>query len=447
MVAGVQEGSWPDVRRRGSLLEPDRLGRRQVNAPVPTATRIAEERRLFYVACTRARSRLVVTAVAGTEGEGDQPSRFLLSSAYRCTSSPGRPRRPLSLAGSGRLSCAGQRRSRDLAAAPGAGRRPARAAGRRDRCRRPAARARLRDPTHWWGMRPLTRADRPVVPPGQPVHLSGSQLGDGVWPARGSGSWPGRPRASPRAAAAASFGSVVHVLAEHGAQQSRRPRRALRPSGVGLGPARLRRATGCPRWSGSRRSPPWSVSSTWQEARPHLELLGHRGAVLVRGRPGRRSGPADGQRRPGRAGAGRPDPDRGLQDLTTRTDGGRRRAARPARRLPAGGPAGRLRRGGRGGCAAGGRGAGLPAAAGRPSSVSRRSSSRPRWTTCRSRSAARRARIRRGPDQPTWVHRRLAEAAEIIRTERHDARLGAGCRYCPFRSSCPAQPAGRQVVA
>ena len=50
VVAGVQEGRWPDVRRRGSLLEPDQLGRHEVLAPVPPATRIAEERRLFYVA-------------------------------------------------------------------------------------------------------------------------------------------------------------------------------------------------------------------------------------------------------------------------------------------------------------------------------------------------------------------------------------------------------------
>ena len=32
VVAGVQEGAWPDVRRRGSLLEPDRLGRHEVTA-------------------------------------------------------------------------------------------------------------------------------------------------------------------------------------------------------------------------------------------------------------------------------------------------------------------------------------------------------------------------------------------------------------------------------
>jgi hypothetical protein len=49
-------------------------------------------------------------------------------------------------------------------------------------------------------------------------------------------------------------------------------------------------------------------------------------------------------------------------------------------------------------------------------------------------------------DQPTWVHRRLAEAAQIIRNEHYDARIGTGCRYCPFRASCPAQPIGRQVV-
>jgi len=52
-----------------------------------------------------------------------------------------------------------------------------------------------------------------------------------------------------------------------------------------------------------------------------------------------------------------------------------------------------------------------------------------------------------GPVEPTWVHQRLAEAAEVIRTERFEARIGAACRYCPFRGSCPTQPSGRQVVA
>jgi hypothetical protein len=49
-------------------------------------------------------------------------------------------------------------------------------------------------------------------------------------------------------------------------------------------------------------------------------------------------------------------------------------------------------------------------------------------------------------EQPTWVHRRLAQAAQIIRSEHLDARIGPGCRYCAFRTSCPAQPVGQQVV-
>jgi hypothetical protein len=48
--------------------------------------------------------------------------------------------------------------------------------------------------------------------------------------------------------------------------------------------------------------------------------------------------------------------------------------------------------------------------------------------------------------QPTWVHRRLADAAQVIRSEQFEARVGQSCRYCPFRGSCPAQPVGRQVV-
>ena len=52
-----------------------------------------------------------------------------------------------------------------------------------------------------------------------------------------------------------------------------------------------------------------------------------------------------------------------------------------------------------------------------------------------------------GDDQPSWVHRRLAEAASVIRSERFEARIGAACRYCPFRGSCPTQSSGQQVVA
>jgi len=76
-VAHVQEGSWPDLRRRGSLLGSEQLvdvlAGRDTTYSV-AGPQLAEERRLFYVAATRARQRLLVTAVSGEE---EQPSRFL----------------------------------------------------------------------------------------------------------------------------------------------------------------------------------------------------------------------------------------------------------------------------------------------------------------------------------------------------------------------------------
>ena len=77
-VAGVQEGSWPDLRRRGSLLGVDLLvDLLAERAPISSGLlfeQLIEERRLFYVAATRASRALLVTAVANEE---TQPSRFL----------------------------------------------------------------------------------------------------------------------------------------------------------------------------------------------------------------------------------------------------------------------------------------------------------------------------------------------------------------------------------
>ncbi|MGC4803620.1 PD-(D/E)XK nuclease family protein [Micromonospora sp. DT233] len=90
-VAGVQEGVWPDLRLRGSLLGSERLvdvlagrgsgdGGRAVLIG-QTSALLDEERRLFHVAVTRARHRLLVSAVASAAVGGDdheeQPSRFL----------------------------------------------------------------------------------------------------------------------------------------------------------------------------------------------------------------------------------------------------------------------------------------------------------------------------------------------------------------------------------
>ncbi|MEU4676737.1 ATP-dependent DNA helicase [Micromonospora sp. NPDC023737] len=90
-IAGVQEGVWPDLRLRGSLLGSERLvdvlaGRAVDGGSVATvvgqtSALLDEERRLFHVAVSRARRRLLVSAVASAAVGGDdheeQPSRFL----------------------------------------------------------------------------------------------------------------------------------------------------------------------------------------------------------------------------------------------------------------------------------------------------------------------------------------------------------------------------------
>jgi superfamily I DNA/RNA helicase len=81
VVAGVQEGVWPDLRLRDSLLGAQLLvellaGREPDEGQLGAGARaavLADELRSFHVAVSRARGRLLVTAVADTDS---QPSPF-----------------------------------------------------------------------------------------------------------------------------------------------------------------------------------------------------------------------------------------------------------------------------------------------------------------------------------------------------------------------------------
>ncbi|WP_405783997.1 ATP-dependent helicase [Streptomyces sp. NBC_00859] len=213
VVAGVQEGLWPDLRRRGSLLEADRIGRDGLAEPLSPGALLAEERRLFYVAATRARERLVVTAVKAPADDGDQPSRFLTELGVEPRDVTGRPRRPLAVAP---LVAELRATTVDTAASPelreAAAHRLARLAALADEEGQPLVPA--AHPYRWWGLYEPTHSAAPVRDPAQPVALSGSAL-DQLARTCSLQWFLGREvKADAPATAAQGFGNVVHVLAD-----------------------------------------------------------------------------------------------------------------------------------------------------------------------------------------------------------------------------------------
>lgn len=213
VVAGVQEGLWPDLRRRGSLLEADRIGRDGLAEPLTPGALLAEERRLFYVAATRARERLVVTAVKAPADDGDQPSRFLTELGVEPRDVTGRPRRPLSVAAlvaELRATTVDPRVSDTLREA--AAQRLARLAALADEDGRPLVPS--AHPYRWWGMFEPTRSKVPLRDRDQPVVLSGSALEQLANTCALQWFLGREVKADAPATAAQGFGNVVHVLAD-----------------------------------------------------------------------------------------------------------------------------------------------------------------------------------------------------------------------------------------
>ncbi|MGZ9933226.1 UvrD-helicase domain-containing protein [Streptomyces sp. NC-S4] len=213
VVAGVQEGLWPDLRRRGSLLEADRIGRDGLAEPLTPGALLAEERRLFYVAATRARDRLVVTAVKAPAEDGDQPSRFLTELGVPPRDVTGRPRRPLAVAA---LVAELRATTVDPGASPAlrdaAARRLARLAALTDDEDRPLVPA--AHPQRWWGLYEPTRSSVPLRDRDRPVALSGSALEQLANTCSLQWFLGREVKADTPSTAAQGFGNVVHVLAD-----------------------------------------------------------------------------------------------------------------------------------------------------------------------------------------------------------------------------------------
>ncbi|MFF7811793.1 UvrD-helicase domain-containing protein [Streptomyces sp. NPDC007945] len=258
VVAGVQEGLWPDLRRRGSLLEADRIGRDGLAEPLTAGALLAEERRLFYVAATRARERLVVTAVKAPAEDGDQPSRFLAELGAEPKDVPGRPRRPLAVSA---LVAELRATTVDPDASPAlrdaAARRLASLASLADEDGQPMVPA--AHPDRWWGLHEPTRGEVPLRDRDRPVALSPSALENLA--ATCSLQWfLGREvKAAEPATAAQGFGNVVHVLADEVAS-------GRTPADLDVLMARLDTV-----WDALAFDAPWKSAQEKEHARVALE--------------------------------------------------------------------------------------------------------------------------------------------------------------------------------
>jgi superfamily I DNA/RNA helicase/RecB family exonuclease len=421
VVAGVQDGVWPDLRRRGSLLSADAVDLGTPRPPATPAQLLVEERRLFYVALTRARRRLIVTAVQSVDDAAARPSRFLAElgvpvpeeSVLAGAPLPGAEDRdgllaPASLVA--RLRRATRDGSPALAAAAArtlAGLAPV----------FPSA-----DPSTWWGAAPLTPGVGPLRPEDQPVLLTPSALkAFAECPLR----WFLEREARARGAqsAAQGFGVVLHALAQLVSE-------GALPADRDVLLARLDEV-----WPSLGFEAPWHAAAERRTAEETVDRLlvwlgarGDRtfvaaeapfeaeiGGVRLVGTADRLELDAEGHvhvvdfktgKAPLSLGATAEDPQLGAYQLAVRDNGFQ---ALEPESVPGGAELVYLRKGMK---------TGLPGT--------------------RTQEAL--------GDGLTWADTLVMATGEAVRAEDFPARPNERCGGCDFRGACPAQPAGRTVV-
>lgn len=419
-VIGVQEGLWPRLTRAGLLVDPDRLGPDGLAAP-GQASHLSVERQLFYVACSRARAGLHVSAVQGVDGEGGRPSRFLGElgvEVHRVTGRPGQLLSASALVGELR------RVMTDETAAPGL---------RRAAALRLAAMATVQNPDGasafpgaspgtWWGMRDTSGTAHEHR---GPIHLNGSSLAQLLSCPR---MWflSRRAQAEPSRQSRASVGDVVHVVAKHAATE-------------GLTAAQMHarldevweKIPFETEWlSATERSEIFAAVerfANYQTTNPHellaveksfevgLDVAGER--VVLRGTVDRLERTADGRLRVVDLKTARKvqrppevvdNPQLGIYQLAASLGAFNDVAGRGAGVAP---PALMFLRGGET----------LPSMVEQPSIDDVPAIEGEELTV-----------------GPTWVHDRIARAVDILRSGRFEAAECTACRYCPFKASCPA---------
>ena len=203
-LAGMQEGSWPNLKQRGSLLGSERLVEifrhgisniEQLDA-ISAAGLMQDEKRLLNVALTRASKQLFVTAITG---EDTQPSSYfekLAPQEIQLHQSQRSITKPALVAALRRIATVSDKEDSQFAA----------------RALKTLASngVKVADPKHWVGVKPVS-TDLPVISPQEQLRISPSSLESFTecglkWMLEQSG---GRDADS----TAQVLGSAIHVIA------------------------------------------------------------------------------------------------------------------------------------------------------------------------------------------------------------------------------------------
>ena len=203
-LAGMQEGSWPNLKQRGSLLGSERLVEifrhgisniEQLDA-ISAAGLMQDEKRLLNVALTRASKQLFVTAITG---EDTQPSSYfekLAPHEIQLHQSQRLITQPALVAALRRIATVSDKENSQFAA----------------RALKTLASngVKVADPKHWVGVKPVS-TDLPVISPQEQLRISPSSLESFTecglkWMLEQSG---GRDADS----TAQVLGSAIHVIA------------------------------------------------------------------------------------------------------------------------------------------------------------------------------------------------------------------------------------------
>jgi len=415
VVAGVQEGVWPDLRLRGFLLGSQRLvdvvnGRGHSLRAAQAAVRY-DETRLYLVAVSRAAERLLVTAV---RSDDEQPSVYLDLVDPPDETDDGNELRsfsevpaPMTLAG-----LVGELRREVVAGATASARHTA----IRQLARLAVERVPGADPSSWWALRPCSD-DRPLRPEGMSVPVSPSRIetfsdcrlrwllsacgGDG--PSVG----------------AANIGTLIHDIAAELGDVDEATLRAevdRRWGRLGLAPGWLSgRAQSEAKAMVARLARYFEESAHggWERIGVELDLRVELGRAVLKGRVDRLERHGNG----------------GLRVVDLKTGSGKPSSTELLRNPQLGAYQAAVEQGAfadHGTCSAGAALLQVGKAAG-----------------------VRTTMQEQGPlsadDDPGWARTLVTDTAEGMAGSDFPATAGPGCTFCSVRSSCPVQPEGRGI--